>query len=90
MKYFIILVVGAQALACGDRDPQPCTLFDHVEDNWLASAEESFIFLSNNWEKFVHAIPSVSRVVFLQFIKYLRLMLYCNRFSIYAIPMAIL
>ena len=62
MKYFIILVVGAQALACGDRDPQPCTLLDHVEDNWLASAEESFIFLSNNWEKFVHAIPSVSKI----------------------------
>jgi len=59
MKLFIILAVGAQAWTCRDSDPQPCTFEDWLPENWWASVDESYNFLSNNWEQFIHAIPSV-------------------------------
>ena len=63
MKIFVILAAGAQAWTCGDWDPQPCDVEKWLEDNLPATANESFEFISNNWDQFVHAIPSVNRKV---------------------------
>ena len=61
MKISVIFVAGAQAFTCGDRDPQPCDFGEWIENNWWASAVESFNFASNNWKEFTSAVKSVSR-----------------------------
>ena len=48
---------------CGDRDPHPCNLRDWVENNWWASADETFNLIANNREQFFIAIKSKGRRV---------------------------
>ena len=50
MKIFVILAAVAQAWTCGDWDPQSCNFAEWLGDNWPASANESFNFVSNNWD----------------------------------------
>ena len=59
MKIFVILVAGAHAFTCADRDP--CDLRDWVENNWLTSAAESFNFIANNREQFGYVVGYVSQ-----------------------------
>ena len=61
MKISVILVAGAQAFTCGDRNSRPCEFDEWVENNWWSSAVETFDFASNNREHFTHAVKSVSR-----------------------------
>ena len=61
MKISIIFVAGAQAFTCGDRDLQPCDFGEWIENNWWASAVESFNFASNNWKEFTDRVKLVSR-----------------------------
>ena len=60
MRISLILVVGAQAYTCGDRDPHPCNFGEFLQNNWWASAVESFNFASNNWKEFTNTVRSVS------------------------------
>jgi len=61
MKISVILLAGARAFTCGDRDPHPCDVRDWSENNWWTSAVETFNLIANNREQFVLSIRSVSR-----------------------------
>ena len=66
MKIFVILAGAAQAWRCRKRDMwdrhvESCDFTEWYAENWPRSAGHSFKFISNNWDQFVHAIPSVNR-----------------------------
>ena len=63
MKISVILVAGAQAFTCG-YDPswtRPCKLDEWFNENWWASAVETFNSASDNWEQFADVVQSVSQ-----------------------------
>ena len=61
MKISVVLVAGAQAFTCADRDSHPCDLRDWVENNWWKSAVESFNSIANNREQFAIIVGYVSQ-----------------------------
>ena len=56
MKISVILVAGAQAFTCGYG---PCKLDEWINENWWASAVETFNSASDNWEQFADVVQSV-------------------------------
>lgn len=58
MKISVILVAGAQAFTCGYG---PCKLDEWINENWWASAVETFNSASDNWEQFADVVQSVSQ-----------------------------
>ena len=103
MKIFVILAGAAQAWRCRKRDMwdrhvESCDFTEWYAENWPRSAYESFEFISNNWDQFVHAIPSVNRFDLFckekfswKIMKCFRLMRqFCDQFSMLTILMAIL
>ena len=42
----------AQAWTCGDLDSKSCDFAEWLEDNWPAPVDESFNFVSNNWDQY--------------------------------------
>merc|ERR1719259_462912 len=68
MKVAVILVAGAQAFTCGYDTSwtRPCKLDEWINENWWASAVETFNSASDNWEQFADVVQSTDPVVFRQ------------------------
>ena len=56
MKISVILIAGSQAFTCGYG---PCKLDEWINENWWASAVETFNSASDNWEQFADVVQSV-------------------------------